>query len=296
MKIQCINNVNPVRPSSVVRRFTPFWLSLTLVGMGIFCCWSQARAGTIDLVLNGVNWGTNFYAPASGGGPGKDGLPDDSLATSPVWTNVGDSKGTITLASDHLSINTTTSGYNYRDFYGHSLGSAGTNNATVEFTAKVNSTASSSVFAGGVYAGTGCYTWSLQFGNKSGGYALQWGGVNYTSAQLGGADFSEETTFRIVMENMTNASALATLYVNNNSTPLLTLNATTMTQYSPSILYFGQTAKTGNQAGDVDWYGIRWAEAAYPVPEPGTLAGLLLGLGTLVLCSRRRRAAEHPQA
>ncbi len=250
---------------------------------------ATAYTGTIDLIQNDVNWGKNYYAPSSSGGSGKDGLPTDSGATSPLWApNGGATAGSLSLEPGYLEVDTAASGDSY--WFQTAFGSVSSTSGTLEWTAQVTST--TSLYAGGIYAGFGSYVWSLQFGSNP-AYALQWGGQNYTKADLGGVEFSEMTTFRIVMEDMTDASATATLYLNNDPTPVITLDSSKMGAAWTQSILFGQTADRANQAGVVDWEGIRWRPdaAIMPIPEPTHLAFASLGLLLAGRVFRRRRNA-----
>ncbi len=233
----------------------------------LLCAGNVALAGSTDLTTNGVEWRTNYYAPSAEGG---DGLPDDAERTSPPWdwtTKEGAERGQLALEADCLEFNTLTSGT--EDCYSAPFGTAGSDSATLEFTVQVASTAGDSYYAGGIYVGLGTHAWSLQFGTGA-QYALQWGGKSYTAAELGGVDFREVTTFRIVMENMTTPSATASLHINHSPSPVLVLDASGMSTpaYSQTIT-FGQTADRANQAGVVHWHGIRWApHEAIPPSAP----------------------------
>lgn len=251
-------------------------------------------AASLPLNMNGVEWGTNYYAPGLGGQPSFDGLPYSSSGSnpsSPVWpVAVVDPLSSTTLGADFLRIDTSAVGANLAYFASSDGGSGSDFNWNAEIATTVEVTLA-------VTSQTGTNSASL----------LAFGSSNYfirmdfstTAVYFGGhvvtGDFSAMTTYRITMADMNTATPTASLYLNNSSEAVATMNGTTPGNFYASgglnFMQFGDADPGPSMGGVVDWQGIRWLPemAVAPIPEPSAMVLSGLGLVTLALLARRVR-------
>ncbi len=152
--------------------------------------------------------------------------------------------------------------------------------STLEFSLRVESQAEGVPYAA-----------MVTFSNSASSANLRWqlnfttSGVRFFDDAETALDMSGFNTYRITFTD-TNAS----LYINNNVTPTLVRTSIISGGSTPAIS-FGDPGS--NQGGETHWEYITWTnDGMYaPVPEPGTVAALLLGGGVLMLGYHRRRRA-----
>lgn len=249
-------------------------------------------AATLPLTMNGVEWGTNYYAPGLGGQPSFDGLPYSSSGSNPsfpVWPDSGsavDPLSSVTLGANYLRIDTSAIGATTAYF--SSSGGGFDWNAdtatTLEATLAVTSQTGTNSAA------------LLAFGSNN--YFIRMD-FSATAVYFGGhvvaGDFSLMTTYRITMTDMNTATPKASLYLNNSSEAAATMSGTTPGNFYASgglnFIQFGDADPGASMGGIVDWQGIRWLPevAVAPIPEPSAMVLSGMGLCTLALLARRAR-------
>ncbi len=250
-----------------------FWLKRIALSLGISATLSvSALAGTTPLVKNGVDWGTNYYAAADGVLPGGSSFPTWSLSGA----------GTISLEDDLLVVSTTDT--QSRRIYTTAGIDWSQGSMTVEFSLKVDSV--HSVYGTTVLIGDGTNYVSVDIGLSS----FRVGKV----ASGGTYDFTQLTTFRLVIENMDSENRTATVYINNSPEAVLTATGTSGftsgTASTANYLQFGDPSTTpGGVGGVTRWESISWTPGAFvPIPEPSAALLMVTGLG-LALAWRHRK-------
>jgi hypothetical protein len=235
-------------------------------------------ATQVPWVDNGVRW-THYYNPdVRADHTLYDGIPTDSVTTSPTWAAGSFSAGSVAEVSENfLRIGTAASdgSRTFRQSNGYDLGTSASS-FTLEARFRVTALNADATYAG-----------SFLFGTGTNG---RWGEILYSQTSIGGAtglDLTDWTLVRFTITGATTSAPLVSIFVNGSQTA----NATMTLTAAATLAYFqiGDGSTASFTGGVSEWDYLRWTnEGAYaPIPEPSSLA--LFGVAALYAVVRRKK-------
>lgn len=217
-------------------------------------------------------------------------LPDEA---NPAWAPMsGAPVGTSSVANNVLTMSTEANGNRYYRISNTSIWNGGTTTgSTIEFSLRVESLADGATNATVIYFTTG---------GKGYGFFFRPNEISYQAGANPPVHFFDTTSdfnrYRITLSGAGEAS----LYVNNEVTPLISGYTGTALGTQSNLIYFGD-ASNSSIGGVVHWEYMAFtnSEMVAPIPEAGSVMLLLLGGGLAAGGARwtaRRRANNESTA
>ena len=235
-------------------------IAALVVGLGAF---SSARAA----VINGVDW-ANVYDPDVSGNNALPNVPPNT------WVPYTAGTSTATITSNYLTISD--SAVTDSRAYSNTSGWDGDAAVGMSVEARVQMVTPIGTAPIG----------QIRVGNSSKYLYISFTQIDIrygTSAQfvISNVDLTNFTTVRLTLASNLDLN----IYVNNNSTPVGTLNSAAFTNGAANSIMFGDA--TSYAGGTSNWDYIAYTAGVYPVPEPGSM--ILLSLGLLPVCFSAHR-------
>ncbi len=229
------------------------------------CCFLAAQHSVRSEIINDVDFTYIYRGTAA---------PSNPPWTTPLANGSGTSDGTV------FTIQTTAAENRYY------LMAAGenspwdameTNGSTVEFSTRIVSQAAG--------ATTGAVNLTITNGSRNFSFILGSDGVGINGDNHYALDTSAFHTYRLTLSG-SGTTATMSVYLDGGLTPIISSYVSTAGN-TANRLYFGDPS--GTYGGITEWEYIAFTNqgAFAPIPEPGTVA--LMGMGVLGLIYRHRK-------